>query len=79
MIKRSDTDGYRAQAVRSHLCQNIDIARDERALGNNRYRVAAALQHLQDFPRYAMRLFDGLVGIGVCTQSNSGTLITGAG
>src|SRR5579871_4296219 len=68
-VESRDTDGNARQPIASHLRQQLEVAQHERALGDDRDRVARARQHLEDRSRDAHAPLDGLVGIGVGAES----------
>ncbi len=76
-IERGYAEVDRNQLLRRHLAQDVDIALDQRRLGDDRHRVAKPLQHLEQRARDLQLALDRLVGVGIDADCNRPTAVTG--
>ena len=63
-VERGHRDGHLGEPAARHPRQDIDVAHDQRRLGDDADRVARPLQHLQHRARDAVLALDRLVGVG---------------
>ena len=64
-VERRHREPGRRDPHLRHLAEDVGIALDQRALGQDRHRVAEVLQHPQDRAHDRELLLDRLVGVGV--------------
>jgi hypothetical protein len=79
MITIGEGDGPTGQALRGHRRQQVDIAFDQRRLGDLPDRMIALMQHLQHLARDAALALARLVGVGVHANGDVLRLVRGAG
>ena len=78
-VQGGDGNRYLDEALPRHLAQNVDVAGDQRRLGDDADRVLVLGQHLQHLTRDPPFPLDGLVGIGVGADGDHPRLIAGLG
>src|SRR4029077_20263851 len=61
-------DSRHRQPVARHLCENVEVALDQRRFGDDRDRVAKIAQYFEDRPGAAELALDRLIGIGVAAE-----------
>ncbi len=67
-IERGDRDRGDREPPGRHRRQQIDVALDQRRLGDQRHRMVAFVQHLEHLTRDALGPLDRLIGVGVDAQ-----------
>ena len=79
-VERGDRDRDLAQVPRSAIAlQDVDVARDQRRLGDDADRMVGSRQHLEDRARDAPLALDRLVGIGICPERDRLRRVAGLG
>ena len=68
-----------AEVPLRHPRQDVDVAQDQRRLGDDADRMAGRLQHLEDLAHDPVALLDRLVGIGIGADRHGLRLIAGLG
>ena len=79
VVQGGDRHIYLHQATARHLAQDVQVARDQRVLGDDSYRQLALPQHLQHRTRDAQLALGGLVRIGIGAQHYQAGLVTRLG
>src|SRR5450830_596951 len=79
IVQAGEADHHRHQPLARQFGEQVEIAQDQRALGDDRHRVPIAQQHFEGLPGDRVLTLDGLVRIGVGTQVDRRTHIAGLG
>ena len=67
-VERRHRDGDAREPVARHLAEDVDVALDQRALGDDRHRMAEIAQHFEDRARDAEPALGRLIGVGVAAE-----------
>ena len=79
IVQRGDRNEYTRKIGLCHGRKQIQIAFDQRVLGDDRERMPALGQHFDHLPRDAITPFDRLVRVGVGAQIDRTDAVTGFG
>ncbi len=79
VVQGGQADHHRHQPLPGQLGQQVKVAQDQRALGDDGHRVPVAQQHLQGTSGQQLFTLDGLVGIGIGPQVDRRALVAGFG
>ncbi len=67
-VERCHRHGNASEPHLRHLGEDVDVALDERSLGDNRHRMAKIAQHFEDRAGDFKLALGGLIGIGVAAE-----------
>lgn len=77
VVEGGQADHHRHQVLLRQFAQQVEVAKDQRALGDDGQRVTEAQQHLQHLAGQAAFAFQRLVGVGIGTQVDRRAAIAG--
>lgn len=77
VIQGGQAEGHADQVVAGQLAEQVEVAQDQRALGDDVQRMLVAQQDFQRLAGQALFALDGLVGIGIDAQGDGLRYVAG--